>query len=65
MLDNKNIKEEEMLSTFNCGVGLIIVAAKEESGQIRKQLSGFYDCYEIGRIRNGNKKVMFNNHIEW
>ncbi|MDO4339649.1 MAG: phosphoribosylformylglycinamidine cyclo-ligase [Eubacteriales bacterium] len=60
-----NIKEEEMLSTFNCGVGLIIVAAKEESVQIRKQISGFYDCYEIGQIRKGNKKVVFRQHIEW
>lgn len=60
-----NIKDEEMLSTFNCGVGLIIVAAKEESGYIRKQLSGFYDCYEIGQIRKGSKKVVFRQHIEW
>lgn len=60
-----NIDEEEMLSTFNCGVGLNIVVDKEYKEQVMQKILQYYDCYEIGTVRTGRKKVVFQNHIVW
>lgn len=60
-----NIDEAEMLSTFNCGVGLIIVAEKQYAGQIENHIRKYYDCYPIGEIKAGNSKVEFKDHIVW
>ena len=60
-----NIDEAEMLSTFNCGVGLIIVAEKQNAQRVQKLIGECYDCYKIGEIKGGGKKVMFKNHISW
>ena len=60
-----NIKEQEMLSTFNCGIGLAVVVEKLSAQWIRAQISEFFDCYEIGTIQAGEPKVSFYNHIAW
>lgn len=60
-----DIDEKEMLATFNCGVGLIVVAEKQHAEQVKNHINNYYDCYEIGIIRNGNRKVLFKNHIFW
>ena len=60
-----NIEDREMLTTFNCGVGLILVVKKDFAEQIKQVISKSYDCYEIGKIINGSKKIMFQNHISW
>ncbi|MDO5337826.1 MAG: phosphoribosylformylglycinamidine cyclo-ligase [Eubacteriales bacterium] len=63
-IQNKgNISEDEMLSTFNCGVGLTLVVSKETAEQVREKVKGFYDCYELGRIVSGDKRIVFKNHI--
>lgn len=59
------LEEEEMLSTFNCGVGLNVVVAKECREQVIRQIAEYYDCYEIGNVAEGEKKIIFRNHIEW
>lgn len=60
-----NISDEEMLHTFNCGVGLNIVTDEKNVAAVIRHISKFYDCYEIGRIRNGEEKVEFVNRLEW
>lgn len=60
-----NIEESEMLSTFNCGAGLILVAAREWKEEAVKLVRQYYDCYEIGVITQGEEKVSFKNHIIW
>ncbi len=60
-----NIDEEEMLSTFNCGVGLNIVVSEENKESIIRTIREYYNCYEIGIVKKGKKKVTFINHIEW
>ncbi len=60
-----NIEESEMLSTFNCGAGLVIVVSgkwKEWAAEVVKK---YYNCYEIGVITQGEEKVSFKNHITW
>lgn len=60
-----NIDEAEMLSTFNCGAGMIVIAEREYEKQAVEIIKKYYDCYEIGKIRIGDKKVDFKNHIVW
>lgn len=60
-----NISEEEMLSTFNCGVGLNIVADAQDCSRIMQVISEYYDCYPVGVITEGERKVEFKNHIAW
>ena len=62
---NGNISDEEMLKTFNCGAGLVIVANKRDSQRIKNHISGFYDCYEIGYVSSGKAAVEFTNRLLW
>ncbi len=60
-----NIDETEMLSTFNCGVGMIVVVERQHAKRVTELIQNHYDCYEIGIIETGSKKVSFKNHITW
>ena len=63
--DNGNISDDEMLRTFNCGVGFIIVTSQKDKKTIMKHVSQSYDCYEIGSIEKGDAKVTFEGRLEW
>lgn len=63
--DNGNISDEEMLRTFNCGVGFNIVVAQKDKAAVMKHVQQFYDCYEIGTIEAGDVKVQFENRLNW
>lgn len=54
-----NISEMEMYRVFNMGIGLMIIAPKEEKTKIGNILKEYtdYKIYEIGKIVPGNKKV--------
>lgn len=60
-----NIEEQEMLTTFNCGAGLLIVVKKEHAKGAAECVKRYHDCYEIGEIRKGKDKVVFRNHISF
>ena len=60
-----NISDKEMLSTFNCGVGFILVVHREAEAQTAAYLSRYYDCYEIGRIRANEQKIVMENKLNW
>ena len=60
-----NISDEEMLRTFNCGVGFNIVVAQKDKTLVMNHIKQFYDCYEIGMIEKGNIKVKFENKMNW
>ncbi len=59
------ISDEEMLHTFNCGIGMNIVVDQKDAPSVIRHISKFYDCYEIGRIRSGEERVGFVNRLEW
>ena len=63
--DNGNISDNEMLRTFNCGVGFIIVTSQKDKKTVMKHVSQSYDCYEIGPIEKGDAKVAFEGRLEW
>ncbi len=63
--NNGNISDEEMLRTFNCGVGFNVVVSPKDKETVIKHINQFYDCYEIGTIEAGDNKVQFENKINW
>ena len=63
--DNGNINDDEMLKTFNCGVGLIIVTSVKNKVRIMEHVSKTYDCYEIGSVEKGSTKVSFEDRLNW
>ena len=60
-----NISDEEMLRTFNCGVGFTVVVAQKDKDTVMKHINRFYDCYEIGKIEEGERKVVFEKRVNW
>ena len=58
-----NISDREMLSTFNCGVGFIMVVQAEAAAQIAVHMNNYCECYEIGRIRTGEQKVVMEHRL--
>ena len=63
--DNGNISDDEMLRTFNCGVGFIIVTSQKDKSYVIKHIRQTYDCYEIGKIGTGDSKISFKGHLNW
>lgn len=60
-----NVSDEEMLRTFNCGVGLCMVVKEEKKDLSIRHISRYYDCYEIGRIEKGSRKIRLVNSVDW
>lgn len=62
------IAEPDMLSSYNCGMGMWLVVAKESAGEIAALVKKHYDCYEIGEIKadnNGPGNVVYKGKINW
>lgn len=51
------VSDEEMLRTFNMGVGFVLVISGEEKEQVIGAVSKYYDCYEIGTVKKGSKSL--------
>ena len=64
-IKSNNISSEEMLRTFNCGVGFCIIVQKENIKYINKVFKKPFIPYEIGYISRGKKKVNLLNSLKW
>ena len=64
-LKSKNISEEEMMKTFNCGVGFCLIVSKENVFKIKKFFPRKFMPYEIGHISKDKKKINLLNSIKW
>ncbi len=60
-----SIRDEEMLRTFNCGVGLALIVSQKDKDMVLKYMNQFYACYEIGQIEKGKNRIAFEKHIDW
>lgn len=60
-----NISDEEMLQTFNCGVGFVIIASQGNKNIVMNHIRQCYDCYEIGKIEKGDGKIVFEQRMNW
>jgi phosphoribosylformylglycinamidine cyclo-ligase len=52
-----NVSEAEMYRTFNMGVGMVVVCAPEDQQSVTSHLSNVAECFEIGRVVNGERNV--------
>ena len=64
-IKSNNINDNEMLKTFNCGVGFCLIVKKKNIKKIKKYFSKAYMPYEIGYISEGKKKINIRNKIKW
>ena len=64
-LKNKNISDNEMLKTFNCGVGFCLITDKKKSNKLKNYFNEEFCPYEIGYISKSEKKINLINKIKW
>jgi len=64
-LKKNNIKDSEMLNTFNCGVGFCLIANKKNVVKIKKIFSKKYEPYEIGFISKEKSRIKTFGKIQW
>jgi len=64
-LKEHNIDDNEMLKTFNCGVGFCLIVKPSNLNKIFKFFTKEFKPYVIGRITSGNNKVKLNGKIDW
>ena len=64
-LKSNDINDNEMLRTFNCGVGFCLIINKKNIQKVKKYFSKKFQPYVIGKISKNYKKVKFNGKIKW
>ncbi len=64
-LKKNQISDIEMLRTFNCGIGFILILKKKNFSKIKKYFKKAYAPYIIGEIINGKSKVLLDGKINW
>ena len=64
-LHKMGITENEMLKTFNCGVGFCLIVKKNNFHKILKFFSKQYRPYIIGEIIKNKSKVKYTNNLRW
>lgn len=57
------LSDTEMLNTFNCGAGLLLVVSGEESAQVMEELGP--QCYLLGGIGTGESRVELRGRVHW
>ena len=64
-LKSNNISDNEMLRTFNCGVGFCLIIDPKNLNKVKKFFTKEYKPYVIGKINLGKNKIKFNEKINW
>ncbi len=64
-LKKKNISDNEMLRTFNCGVGFCLIVKKKNINKIKSHFNKNFMPYEIGYISNSTKRLNLINKVKW
>jgi len=64
-IKKNNVKDSEMLNTFNCGVGFCLIINKKNINKIGKFFSKQYKPYQIGFITKSPSKIKTYGKIKW
>ena len=64
-LKKLGISDNEMLKTFNCGVGFCLIVNKKNVHKIKKYFKKNYQPYMIGKISKGNNVIKVNEKFIW
>ena len=64
-LKTKNITDQEMIKTFNCGVGFCLIVKQKNVAKVKKVFSKQFKPYEIGYISKSKERINVINCIKW
>ena len=64
-LKNNQISEQEMMKTFNCGIGFCLICQKKNISKIKKIFPKNFKPYEIGYISKSKNRINLINSIKW
>ena len=64
-IKKNNIKDSEMLKTFNCGIGFCLITNKNKVRKIESIFTKKYRPYQIGFISEDKLKVKIFGKIKW
>jgi phosphoribosylformylglycinamidine cyclo-ligase len=64
-LKHNNIEDEEMLKTFNCGVGFSLIINPKNLHKVKKFFTKEFTPYVIGKISSGKNKIKLDGKIDW
>ena len=64
-LKSKKISDQEMIQTFNCGIGFCVIASRKNIEKIKKIFPRKYMPYEIGFISRNKNKINFSKSLKW
>ena len=64
-LKKMGISDNEMLRTFNCGVGFCIIINPKNLIKVVNIFPRKFKPYVIGIIKNGHNKIKLNEKIDW
>ena len=64
-LKKNNIKDSEMLNTFNCGVGFCLIANKKNIKKIKKIFLKKYKPFQIGFVSKNKSKIKIYGNLQW
>ena len=64
-IKSQNISDQEMMKTFNCGIGFCIISPRKNIKKIQKHFVKKYYPYEIGFISSNKKKINLSNNLKW
>mgnify|MGYP001313885180 CR=1 FL=1 len=64
-IKSKNIDDNEMLKTFNCGVGFCLITDIKKVDKVKKFFNKKFKPYEIGYVSRSSKKIKLFNKIKW
>ena len=64
-LKKNNIEDNEMLRTFNCGVGFCLIINPKNINKVKKFFNNEFKPYIIGKITAGENKIKLNGKIDW
>ena len=64
-IKNNGVNNEEMIKTFNCGVGFCLIINPENLSKVIRFFSKIYKPYIIGKIIIGKEKIKLNESISW
>ena len=64
-LKSKNISDQEMMKTFNCGIGFCLIVSKKNIKKIQTVFTKEFMPYEIGFISKDNNRIRLSNSIKW
>ena len=60
------VNQQEMLRTFNCGIGMILIVDPSQSDDICRTLQDSGEAVsEIGRLKPGNQQVTYCGELSW